>query len=370
MKQDELLYTLALTRIPGLGLVGAHNLVKAMGNATEVFQHRMQLPQLVPGVTERLVQVLDTPEAFQRAEEELRYAEKNHIQCISINDPFYPSRLRECEDAPLLLFYRGNADMNALRVINIVGTRHATPYGQDICMQFLKDLSQLCPDILVVSGLAYGIDIHAHRAALQNGFNTIGVLAHGLDRIYPSTHRKTAIDMLEQGGLLTEFMSGTNPDRQNFVKRNRIVAGMSDATIVVESASKGGALITAELAESYHRDCFAFPGRISDEYSAGCNKLIRDNRAALITSAEDFINSMGWSATPTQPHIQRQLFPELNADEQLVINLLQKQAEGIQINQLVIEANIPINRMSALLFELEMKGVVRAMAGGIYRILE
>lgn len=189
--------------------------------------------------------------------------------------------MRECDDAPLALFYRGNADLNTLHIINIVGTRHATPYGQDICTRFLADLSVLCPNTLIVSGLAYGIDIHAHRAALQNHFKTIGVLAHGLDRIYPAEHRKTAISMLEQGGLLTEFTSGTNPDRQNFVKRNRIVAGMSDATVVIESAAKGGALITAELAESYHRDCFAFPGRCNDEYSIGCNNLIRKTRQCL-----------------------------------------------------------------------------------------
>lgn len=189
--------------------------------------------------------------------------------------------MRECDDAPLALFYRGNADLNTLHIINIVGTRHATPYGQDICTRFLADLSVLCPNTLIVSGLAYGIDIHAHRAALQNHFKTIGVLAHGLDRIYPAEHRKTAVSMLEQGGLLTEFTSGTNPDRQNFVKRNRIVAGMSDATVVIESAAKGGALITAELAESYHRDCFAFPGRCNDEYSIGCNNLIRKTKQCL-----------------------------------------------------------------------------------------
>lgn len=189
--------------------------------------------------------------------------------------------MRECDDAPLALFYRGNADLNTLHIINIVGTRHATPYGQDICTRFLADLSALYPDTLIVSGLAYGIDIHAHRAALQNHFKTIGVLAHGLDRIYPAEHRKTAVSMLEQGGLLTEFTSGTNPDRQNFVKRNRIVAGMSDATVVIESAAKGGALITAELAESYHRDCFAFPERCNDEYSIGCNNLIRKTRQCL-----------------------------------------------------------------------------------------
>ena len=371
MKQDEQLHSIALTCIPGLGLMRASQLLRAAGSATEVFRNREHLPQLIPGTNKRLAKLLDCPEAFRRAEEELRFAEKNRIRCIPFHDEDYPSRLRECEDAPLLLFYRGNADLNALRIINMVGTRHSTPYGHDLCKTFLEDLAKLCPDVLVVSGLAYGIDIHAHRAALQNGFNTIGVLAHGLDRIYPSAHRSTAVEMMTHGGLLTEFMSGTNPDRQNFVKRNRIVAGMSDTTIVVESAAKGGALITAELAESYHRDCFAFPGRTSDEFSAGCNGLIRSNRAALITSAQDLVDAMNWTSadSPKPTGIQRQLFPDLSEEEQRIVHLLQKHTEGVQINTLVVETDIPINRMSALLFELEMKGVVRALAGGVYRII-
>jgi DNA processing protein len=301
----------------------------------------------------------------------LEFAEKNQIQCLTLNDASYPSRLRECEDAPLALFYRGNTPLNAQKVISIVGTRHATRYGEELCSSFMQDLVNLCPDTLIISGLAYGIDIHAHRAALQQDFPTVGVLAHGLDRIYPSAHRKTAIEMMNHGGLLTEFMSGTNPDRQNFVKRNRIVAGMSDATIIVESAAKGGALITAELAESYHRDCFAFPGRTTDIYSAGCNELIKNNRASLILSAEDFVNAMGWSSThkKAKEAVQRELFLDLSDEEKNIVNLLQETPEGIQINTLVVKANIPINRMSPLLFELEMKGVVRALAGGIYQLI-
>lgn len=369
--QDEQIYTLALTRIPGLGLMGAYNLVRTLGSASAIFQHRKELKELLPEVSDKLIKALDCPEAFHRAEEELKYAEKNQIQCITLNDAAYPSRLKECEDAPLALFYRGNAPLNALKVISMVGTRHATAYGEDLCQSFIRELKELRPDVLIVSGLAYGIDICAHRAALQHGFATIGVLAHGLDRIYPTAHRKTAIDMMNHGGLLTEFMSGTNPDRQNFVKRNRIVAGMSDATIVVESAIKGGALITAELAESYHRDCFAFPGRTTDIYSAGCNELIRNNRASLLSSAEDFVNAMGWNLTnnKTKDVIQRELFPELSEEEKKIVQVLHRNPDGIQINTLVVETNIPINRISAILFELEMKGVVRALAGGVYRLL-
>lgn len=369
--QDEQIYTLALTRIPGLGLMGAYNLVRTLGSASAIFQHRKELKELLPEVSDKLIKALDCPEAFHRAEEELKYAEKNQIQCITLNDAAYPSRLKECEDAPLALFYRGNAPLNALKVISMVGTRHATAYGEDLCQSFIRELKELRPDVLIVSGLAYGIDICAHRAALQHGFATIGVLAHGLDRIYPTAHRKTAIDMMNHGGLLTEFMSGTNPDRQNFVKRNRIVAGMSDATIVVESAIKGGALITAELAESYHRDCFAFPGRTTDIYSAGCNEIIRNNRASLLSSAEDFVNAMGWNLTnnKTKDIIQRELFPELSEEEKKIVQVLHRNPDGIQINTLIVETNIPINRISAILFELEMKGVIRALAGGVYRLL-
>lgn len=368
--QDERLCSLALTRIPGLGLVGSMKLVSKMGSAACVFEHRKELSRLVPGVSEKAIAALDNPEAFRRAEQELLFCEKNHIRCLTLKDEDYPSRLRECDDAPLALFYRGNADLNAQRVICMVGTRHATTYGQELCNHFLSDLSALCPDMLVISGLAYGIDIHAHRAALQNRFQTIGVLAHGLDRIYPAEHRKTAIEMMQQGGLLTEFPSGTNPDRQNFVKRNRIVAGMSDATIVVESAAKGGALITAELAGSYHRDCFAFPGRCNDEYSAGCHNLIKKNQATLLTSAKDLVEAMGWDSQPKAiKTVQRELFPELSEEEERIVKRLGRAPEGLQINTLVVETNIPVNRMTALLFELEMKGVIRALAGGVYRIV-
>lgn len=371
MMQDEQVYTLALTRIPRLGLIGACSLIRTLGSASSVFQHRKELKELIPEVSDKLIKALDCPDAFRRAEEELKFAEENQIQCLTLNDPSYPSRLRECEDAPIALFYRGNIPLNTQRVISIVGTRHATKYGEELCSSFIQDLMNLCPDILIVSGLAYGIDIFAHRAALQNDFSTIGVLAHGLDRIYPSAHRKTAIEMMEHGGLLTEFMSGTNPDRQNFVKRNRIVAGMSDATIVVESAAKGGALITAELAESYHRDCFAFPGRTTDIYSAGCNELIKTNRASLILSAEDFVHAMGWnlSANHSQRIIQRELFLDLSEDETQIVQTLQQNPNGVQINSLVVETNIPINRISGILFELEMKGVIKALAGGVYRLL-
>ena len=371
MNNDEHVCSIALTLCPGIGHIGAKRLIDGMGSAVEVFRQRLALPELLPGVSPAVVNALDCPAAFLRAEHEMEFVEKNRLSCLCFHDEAYPSRLRECEDAPLVLFFKGNTDFNRLHVINMVGTRRATDYGKQFCADFLHDLAALCPDILVVSGLAYGIDIHAHRAALANNLSTVAVLAHGLDRIYPFVHRKTAIDMLPNGGLLTEFLTETNPDRHNFVSRNRIVAGMSDATIVVESAVKGGSLITAELAESYHRDCFAVPGRVTDAASIGCNHLIRDNKAALIQNAEDFLQVMGWVETEqtAKPEgIQRNLFPELTVEEETVVRILSRQGD-LHINTLVVEANIPVNRMSALLFELEMKGVVKALVGGVYRLL-
>jgi DNA processing protein len=369
MMRDEQIYTLALTRIPGLGLMGACALVRALGSASAVFQHRKELKQLLPEVSDKLIKALDCPDAFQRAEQELEFAEKNQIQCITLNDVAYPSRLRECEDAPLALFYRGNVTLDALHVVSVVGTRHATPYGADLCHSFVRDLKELCPDVLIVSGLAYGIDINAHRAALQYGFPTVGVLAHGLDRIYPSVHRNTAAQMIECGGLLTEYASHTEPERTNFLQRNRIVAGMSDATIIVESASKGGSLVTASIANSYGRDCFTFPGRVNDASSVGCHRLIRNNQAALITSAEDFVEAMLWdtSKSKLQP-VQGSLFPELNSEESRIVALLDGHLDGMPINTLAIETGLPIHRISATLFELELRGIVRPLAGSAYRL--
>ncbi|MEG1838422.1 MAG: DNA-processing protein DprA [Bacteroidaceae bacterium] len=370
MTDNELLHTLALNNIPGLGVIGIRNLMNAMGDAVSIFEQRNELQRLVPGINSRLIEAINEASVFEGAEKELAFIHNNHIIPLSINDDAYPSRLRECDDAPIFLFFKGETNLNAPHIISMVGTRNATEYGKQLCEQFICELKTLCPDIVIVSGLAYGIDIHAHRGALNNQLDTVGVLAHGLDRIYPSTHRSTAVEMLAHGGLLTEYLSGTNPDRQNFVRRNRIVAGMSDATIVVESAAKGGGLITADIAQSYHRDCFAFPGRVNDEYSIGCNNLIRDNKAALIRSAEDFVKAMCWDTDnkPATTPVQRQLFPDLTDEEQNIVTILQKEGDK-QINSLVVETNIPINRMTAALFTLEMKGVVKTLAGGMYQLL-
>lgn len=367
---DELIYLMALTRVLSYQSQVQQTLLDAAGSAKALFEARLNLKDLMPEVSDRLATtVSQMGNHLRRAEREIAFAEKNRIQIISREDPRYPARLRDCLDAPILLFYRGNADLNSQHMLSIVGTRKATDYGRGYCQEFLRDLARMCPDTIVVSGLAYGIDISAHRQSLANGLKTIGVLAHGLDQIYPRMHRQTAIDMLGQGGLLTEFMSESTAEKLNFVARNRIVAGMTDATIVVESASKGGSLITAGIAEDYGRDVFAVPGRIKDETSAGCNKLIRDNRAGLLQTAEEFVELMGWATVEqrNQP-VQRDLFPQLSPDETVVFNTL-KGSDGKQINQLTVETNLPISKLSSLLFDMEMRGIVRRMSGGMFRLL-
>lgn len=359
---NEALHTLALSTIKGLGTVGCRQLLEEYGSATEIFKQ-------APTLNERLKTIFaDTSLALKRAEEELNFCRKNNIRVLCYTQPDYPLRLKQCDDAPISLFYKGNTDLNARHIVAVVGTRHISEYGKDLCHNFCKDLAEILPDSLIISGLAYGVDIHAHREALKVGLPTLGILAHGLDRIYPSSHRETAKQMLSHGGLLTEYMTQTIPEKGNFVRRNRIVAGMADATIVVESAAKGGSLITAQLAQDYNRDVFAFPGRTHDVYSEGCNQLIRKNGAALITSAADFAEAMGWARPESKQPIQRKLFPELTAEQEAICKTLQGN-DGKQINQIVVESNLPIQKVSALLFDLEMDGLVKALAGGRYRLL-
>ncbi|MBR5686586.1 MAG: DNA-processing protein DprA [Prevotella sp.] len=370
----EILNAMVLARMNQFHLAGILELYRTLGSATAVMEHRNDIRAVIPDAGPRLVEGLqaDIAPLMRRAEEELHFCETKGIQPLSMTDEAYPERLKQCDDAPVVLYYIGNANLNQRRVINIVGTRKCTPYGQDLIRRFIGDLRMVCPEVLIVSGLAYGVDICAHRNALEHGFETVGVLAHGLDDLYPSRHKDTANRMVGQGGLLTEFMTGTNADKINFVRRNRIVAGMSDACILVESAAKGGGLITASISRGYGRDVFAFPGRVGDEYSEGCNNLIRDNGAALISSADDFVRAMGWESDALMVKaqnegIQRNLFPDLSPEEQTIVEVLQRHND-LQINMLATQTNIPVNRLTALLFELEMKGVVRTLAGGMYHL--
>lgn len=365
---NEQLSVLALTRVRGLKATLILQLIEAAGSASELFANIDSIHDILPGVTPELIAALSDKSVFDYAKKEMEFIVGNNIKLYCITDDDYPARLRECIDAPAAIYTLGNADLNARRIVSIVGTRHATEYGKDICSNFVAELARLQPDTLIVSGLAFGIDVCAHRSALKAGLPTLGVLAHGLDRIYPATHRNVAKEMLANGGLLTEFMSGTMPFKQNFLQRNRIVAGMADATVVIESPSHGGSLVTASLAQSYARDCFAFPGRVTDKNSSGCNELVSRNRAALITSAQDFVEAMNWhTALPAKTPVMPDLFPTLSVDEQRILNLLKKYSDGMQINSLIVELDIPINRIMPILFEMEMKNLIKAVAGGRYR---
>lgn len=368
---SEQVAMLALSRVQVTQLVLIRELIGIAGSAKTLLDNAGNIQDILPEASPKLSVILADKSLTELAEREMEFIEKNGIRLICMGDEAYPYRLAECADAPLVLHSMGNADLNAKHIVSIVGTRHASEYGKELCANFVADLAKFVPDTLIVSGLAYGIDICAHRSALKEGLPTIGVLAHGLDRIYPNSHRSTAKSMLENGGLLTEFMSGTNPFPQFFVQRNRIVAGMADATVVVESASKGGSLITASLTNSYARDCFAFPGRINDRYSQGCNELVSRNKAALITSAYDFVEAMNWETATTKgtTDIQTELFPELSQEEKAIIALLRENSDGLQVNQLTVALDIPINKLLPLLFEMEMKGYVKAVAGGCYRAI-
>ncbi|MCR4853710.1 MAG: DNA-processing protein DprA [Prevotella sp.] len=372
--QEEALYAMALTRLAGLNTAAALHLYRELGSAVNVYAHRNDIADVVPDCTPRLVEVLKNwDEALRRAEEELMFDQRYSVRVLTLNDDAYPARLRECADAPVVLYYRGNAELSQQRVISIVGTRHCTAYGRDLVNRFMTDLRQLCPEMLIISGLAYGIDICSHRAALQQGYETVGVLAHGLDELYPNAHRETAHKMVTQGGLLTEYMTQTRADKMNFVRRNRIVAGISDASILVESAAKGGGLITMHIAQSYDRATFAFPGNVGSSFSEGCNSLIRDNGAALITSAQDFVEAMGWQDDSQrqkvrQQGVERQLFPALSPEEQAVVDLLQN-TNDLQQNIIAVKTNISMSQLTALLFSLEMKGVLKPLAGGVYHLL-
>lgn len=374
MNQQEIISAIALTRISYFSLAELLELFRRVGSAQEIVAHSQHIRDLLPEASDRLTQAFtDIGQALRYAESELRTAESMGVRPLVMGDDDYPSRLLECPDAPLVLYYQGSASLNQKRVVSIVGTRRCTPYGQDLVRRFMSELRSLCPQVLVVSGLAYGIDICAHREALAQGYDTVGVVAHGLDDLYPPSHRLTADQMLKQGGLLTEFPTCTRPDRLNFVRRNRIVAGLSDATLLVESAIRGGGLITTRIANDYGRDVFAFPGAVGAPYSEGCNDLIRRQGAGLIMSAKHFVEAMGWQndaqlSEAQAQGIERQLFPELTADEQRVVAVLQRKND-LQINILSVQSGIAVGALTALLFSLEMKGVVRTMAGGTYHLL-
>lgn len=366
MPEDELTALLTLNRINGLGPTGAKFLYGQFGSALEIFRSRDHLKEIIPGVDSRLIEALDSFGYDSFIREELEFIERHGIRCVTPVDPEYPARMLDLSDSPLVLFSLGNVNYNASRTVAVVGTRKATEYGRRMCHTFIKELQELCPDVTVVSGLAYGIDVESHKSSLECGIPTLGVLAHGLDMLYPNAHRNIAKQMLTQGGLVTEYMSRTIPLGSNFVRRNRIIAGLADAVIVVESAAKSGSLVTAEIAGSYNRECFAFPGSVGDPYSVGCNELIRDNRASLITSASDFVDAMNWRIKGNSGKaLQKELFPQLTGEEERVYNRIRLKAQGVLISTLITELNIPFPRLSSILFSLEMQGLIKQTPGSL-----
>ncbi|MCF0160229.1 MAG: DNA-protecting protein DprA [Bacteroidaceae bacterium] len=370
MNELEQLYSIAFSMVPGIPKTVLCDLIKQAGSAVEAYD-RFSVYQQDGELSVNLVeQVCQMKHYLESAKRELEFAWENDIQVLTLMDAAYSSRMRECPDAPIILYYKGCADINALRMVAMVGTRRCTENGRDFCRTFLRDLAQLCPDVVIVSGLAYGIDVNAHMQALANGLPTVAVLAHGLDTLYPSSHKNIANEMIRNGGLITEFMNGTTMDKFHFVQRNRIVAGLCDATIVVESKERGGSLITAELAGMYFRDVFACPGRVTDDCSKGCNNMIQNNAAVLLQSAEGFVKSMNWeSRTAPKTPIQRNLFVDLTPQEVEVVNKL-RHSEPLDLSNLAVKCNIPIPHLHEILFELELKGVVKCLVGGHYRLLD
>ena len=369
---DVLKYRIGLTLIKGIGNNLAKNLLAYTGSEEAVFREKQSVLAKIPGIGEVLSKEIVQQNVLERAEREMVFIEKNKITPLYFTDRDFPYRLKECPDSPIMLYAKGNLSLNEGRFVAVVGTRNATEYGKENCRKLISDMADAGLQAVIVSGLAYGVDISAHKAAIDSGLPTIGVIGHGLDRIYPAAHRPTAVKMLENGMLLTEYLSETNPDRQNFVQRNRIISGLCDATVVIESASKGGALITAELANDYNRDVFAFPGRVTDEWSAGCNTLIKTNRASLIESAADILRFMSWETNPENKAVpvQTTLFVDLSDDEQLIAGILRQNPEGIQLNELSLKTEKPVSKISSLLLGMEFKGLVKCLPGNLYKIVK
>ena len=362
----DLLYQVALTLVPNIGDVHAKALISIYGDAHSVFKAKKKELENIEGIgTVRARSIKDFTD-FSSSEEEIEFIEKYKITPLFITDADYPKRLLNCFDCPSLLYYRGNADLNTAKIISIVGTRNNSAYGKLVCENLIEGLRS--ENVLIVSGLAFGIDTIAHKSALKNDLQTVAVLAHGLDRIYPDQNKSLAKQITGQGGLLTEFISKSNPDKQNFPKRNRIVAGMCDAVIVIESGKKGGSLITAELGNGYNKDVFAIPGRVNDTKSEGCNYLIRNNKAALINSADDFLELMNWKQTPKpSAKKQRELFIELSPDERTIVGILQ-QKDGTHIDELYFKSGLSSSAVATALLMLEMQNVVASLPGKVYKL--
>ncbi len=358
-------YFIALTLIPGIGPIIAKSLLNYCGSAENIFKTKTSHILKLPGMVS-VAHALKNHSVFSRVDEEMEFIEKNNIRVLTYYDDAFPQRLKNCTDSPIVLYYSGNANLNAEKIIGVVGSRNSTDYGKHICDTLIEDIKD--ENILVMSGLAYGIDVAAHRACIKNNVATVGVLAHGLDRVYPVTHYEIASKMKENGGLLTEYMSNTTPDKQNFPKRNRIVAGMIDALVVVETAENGGAVITATIADSYNRDVLAFPGNINHKYSKGCNNLIKTNRANLVENAADILEFMRWTKQEIKPKKQRTLFIEFTEEEQQIYAaLIEKQEMGI--DELTNHLSLSPSILAGNLLNLEFQGIIASLPGKRYKLI-
>lgn len=360
------LYKIAFSCLKGINIRLAKELLSRCGSEETFFTSTEQQLSAINSCRNSLFSQAYRDSVLQIALQEKEFVDNHHVNTLYFTDDNYPQRLLECDDAPIMLYGLGNYNLNARHAISIVGTRHATPYGNNFVKKLIKNLSERLDDFIIISGLAYGIDVAAHRAALDCGVPTVGVLAHGLNTIYPAQHRNIATEMIKtNGGLLSDYRSQDALHKGNFVARNRIVAGLCDCTIVVESAEKGGALITAGIAQAYHRDVFALPGRTSDQYSTGCNKLIKDNVAGLISCADDLVEAMQWHLKPVEG-VQNTLAVELSPAEENMLCYLREKGEG-SINTMCVDLNIPINKIMTLLVELEFKNMILPYPGGKYR---
>jgi DNA processing protein len=367
MNPQSITYQIALTQLKNVGDTLGKRLVAYTGSAEAIFEEKASTLQKIPGIGSVIANNLNREEALKQAEKEIEFINKFDIKPYYFLDVDYPKRLSECEDAPIVFYQKGNCDLNQNKIISIVGTRNATPYGKDRVSELLSDLKENQHNALIVSGMAFGIDASAHKGALKNNLETAAVLGHGLSHMYPAQHRKLASDILEQGCLLSDFLHSQKPERNNFVKRNRLIAALADATIVVESAITGGALLTAQMANSYNRDVFAFPGYVGAKYSEGCNKLIKANKAALIEGFKDLEYILGWEeSTHSQKQLRFQL-PELSPQEEQIVRLL-KENQKLPIDIIIRDLNISVSEATVMLLNLEMASIVKSMPGKVYEI--
>lgn len=367
MTDTELLNVLALTRVEGVGDIVAKRLINHIGSAEAVFKAKKSQITAIEGIGDAVYNSLKKPEAFKLAEAEVKFIKDSGIKAAFYLEKEYPERLKHCIDGPVVLFNSGNIDIEGRKTLSIVGTRQMTSYGADFCRKLIEDLAPLNP--VIISGFAYGVDIFAHIVAMEQGLQTIGVVAHGLNQVYPKVHKKYVSKMEANGGFMTEFWSTSNPDKENFVKRNRIVAGLSEATIIIESAEKGGSLITANVANDYNRDVFAVPGRITDKYSMGCNNLIKSQRANLLTDAADLIYMLNWQLEEEKKKpVQKQLFVVLDEEEQKVYDYLQKNGKEL-MDVIALQCGMPIFKISSLLLNMELKGVIRPLPGKLFEAI-